>query len=588
MKKYKLFEQVGNVVKVEAPKDELQKLLDIGKLVPNATRIQNLEVDERGNPKVVTVGGKKYIAGILTSKGNFVVYDGRVLKKENGKYTFFTQKDPKTNRESIAIIKGVPDTNLNGIFENKLKQFNLTNVVDLYSVLDDLLNNLQSLINQGAVSYVFKDFNNLLIYFYPNDDTKRLKSKDGQTNFFPTVDTEELMANFRTLDLKRYGIPGQYYLPRTSGGDLVSAQTSVDTTKCGDILKNYLIWASTSMSTGSNSLSPNQISEYKRSIKVCQGLGAYRDWSLKKTDMSGYSIDRQFDPFRGFLGLGEKSLSFKEIKKYLNDLGKQKGFESGGWALLENKINKNDILFEVNIGDLDLNNDIPKENGLSKIIKTKLQEELYKKKKLISEEIIIKDRLLKVFESKENIKNFTKLPKKERERLSLKFLHEIQILNNENLLNENFLDFVKGIFGNIFPGAIDALIEPVIDSLLTGLGLGGYWKQFFVSFITTNPTKMIKAFKSCDDMTDLVASALAEGMIMTLQEKTGTDGTSGTLIRNILGKAFKEQPFIAGLSKSLREPVCELWSGLTDKAKNVYNKLSDKTTDTAITLPKTV
>lgn len=565
---------------VQAPKNELQ-LLNQDIFKGNGRRIVNLEVDPNGYPKVITVGGKSYVAAVLTPKGNYIVYDGRILKKTDGRFSYMTIKDPKTNRNVIAVVRGVPDANLQDIFNEKLVEFGLDKKQDVYYYLSEIKNKLQPLIDSGALSERFRKFNETLTYFYPNDDTQRLNFAQGKTSFEPPIDTEELYTNFREYDLQRYGIPGKFFYPKKSGADLLSAdQGGVDITKCKKYLTDYLVFAAMSMGTGETLLSPSQMSEFRRQIKYCQGRGAYRDdFSLSNDELSGFTIDKRYDPFlrqsRLGFSLPNKNLSFKEIKNYLNDLGRQKGYKSGGWALIENKLKKENIIMETTPNQIiTKRNKIKDDKELSTIVKTKLLEEFERKKKLISEQEIIRKRLSNIIGENTEI---SKLSKKEKERLSKKFIVEIHYLHQQNLINEAFLEFVKGIFGGIFPGVLDSIVEPYVDSLLKGLGLGGYWKNFFVSLFTSNPMTLINALKSCDAMTKLVSEALVEGMVMNLQEKTGTKGTTGIVIRNIMGQALKNQAFIEGLSKSLRDPVCDLYESMTDKAKNVLDKLkSDK------------
>lgn len=214
---------------------------------------------------------------------------------------------------------------------------------------------------------------------------------------------------------------------------------------------------------------------------------------------------------------------------------------------------------------------------LDKKIRKQILEIKEKKEKLLIEEKIIKTRIISIFESEENIKNFSKLPKQKREKIAFAFYGELNRLNESNLINEGFGDMLAKIFGNSFYGILEGLIEPLVDSILGGLGLSGYFKKFLVSLLTTNPAKLVAAFKDCRAMTELVAASVSEALAMMVQEELNMGGTGYGVIRNILGKTFKESQFINSLSDSLENFVCELFSKFTGKATEVYNKLKPAT-----------
>jgi len=214
---------------------------------------------------------------------------------------------------------------------------------------------------------------------------------------------------------------------------------------------------------------------------------------------------------------------------------------------------------------------------IEKKIRKQILEIKEKKEKLLIEEKIIKSRIISIFESEDNIKNFSSLSKQKKEKIAFAFYGELNRLNESNLINEGFGDILAKIFGNSFSGILEGLIEPLVDSILGGLGLSGYFKKFLVSILTTNPAKLVSAFKDCRVMTELVAESISEALFMMMQEEKGFGGTGYNMLRNILGKTFKESQFITSISDSLENFVCELFSKFTGKATQVYNKLKPAT-----------
>ncbi len=184
-----------------------------------------------------------------------------------------------------------------------------------------------------------------------------------------------------------------------------------------------------------------------------------------------------------------------------------------------------------------------------------------------------------IVESEDNIKNFKKLPKSKQTKIAQKLVVEIGFLHESNILNEQdgLMGFLKGIFGNSLSGILQTIVEPMVNSLLSGLGLSGYFKDFLVSFITTNPLELAKALKSCEAMTSLVAQALSEGLAMMIMREQGLEGSGYTFLRNALGGAVKDTKFIESIESQISGIVCQLYDSMTGKASEVVDKLKPET-----------
>jgi len=219
---------------------------------------------------------------------------------------------------------------------------------------------------------------------------------------------------------------------------------------------------------------------------------------------------------------------------------------------------------------------------LDKNIKKAILETKEKKEKLLIEENLVKSRIMMIFESEKNIKNFHSLSKKKQEKIAYKLLEEINYLQETNLLNEQLMDFLGKIFGNSLGGIFQTVAEPLINSLLSGIGLGGYFKDFLVSFITTNPARLAKAMKSCEELTKLIAEALSEAVFMMIQRQQGLEGQGYTFLRNALGGAVKDYGFVQSIEKQISGIVCELFGKMNDKASGVYDKLKTDVTSGGI------
>ena len=206
-------------------------------------------------------------------------------------------------------------------------------------------------------------------------------------------------------------------------------------------------------------------------------------------------------------------------------------------------------------------------------IKASLLEAKNKKETILIEQNLIRSRIMMIVESEDNIKNFHSLPKSKKTKIANKLIQEIAYLQETSLLNEELMGFLGKIFGNSLGGILQTIVEPMVNSLLSGIGLSGYFKDFLVSFITSNPTRLAKALKSCDELTKLVAESLSEAVFMMIQRQQGLEGQGYTFLRNALGGAVKDTAFIKSIETQISGIVCQLFGQMNDKASNVYDKL---------------
>jgi hypothetical protein len=210
---------------------------------------------------------------------------------------------------------------------------------------------------------------------------------------------------------------------------------------------------------------------------------------------------------------------------------------------------------------------------LQKKIKKSLIETKNKKESILIEQKLIKNRIMMIFENKDNIKNFKSLPKAKQQKIAYKLFEEINYLQETNILNEQLMDFLGKIFGNSLSGVAQTIVEPMVNSLLSGIGLKGYFKDFLVSFITSNPTRLATALKSCDELTKLVAEALSEAVFMMIQRQQGLEGQGYTFLRNALGGAVKDTGFIKSIETQISGVVCQAFDKMTKNASGVFDKL---------------
>jgi hypothetical protein len=215
---------------------------------------------------------------------------------------------------------------------------------------------------------------------------------------------------------------------------------------------------------------------------------------------------------------------------------------------------------------------------LKQEIKRSILEAKEKKEKQLIEQKLVKSRIMMIIESEDNLRNFHLLSEEKQFKLSYSIFEEIGYLDEQGLMTEQVWDYLGKIFGNSVGGIAQTIVEPLVNSILSAIGLGGYFKDFLVSFITTNPLRLAKALKSCDELTKLIAESLTEAVFMMIQKNAGLSGKGYSFIRNSLGGAVKDLSFIQSLEKQLSSIVCSVFGQMNDKASNVYSKLKTNAT----------
>ena len=210
---------------------------------------------------------------------------------------------------------------------------------------------------------------------------------------------------------------------------------------------------------------------------------------------------------------------------------------------------------------------------IEKKIKKVIKETKEQKEKILIEENLVKTRIFAIVESKEVIDNFEFLPEGKKMKIAKNLIEEIRFLDENNILNEQLMDFLGKMFGNSLSGIVQTAVEPIVNSILGGLGLSGFFKNALMSFILKDPRRLAKALKSCNELTALVSEALVEALVMMVQEQQGMQGTGYTILRNTLLGAIQDTKVVIELQDKLEDTVCGVYNNFNKKASNVYEKL---------------
>ena len=173
---------------------------------------------------------------------------------------------------------------------------------------------------------------------------------------------------------------------------------------------------------------------------------------------------------------------------------------------------------------------------LDKKIKKKLLETKEQKDRLIIEQEIVRSRIMMIFESEDNLKNWNNLSDEKRFKISCKFLQEVSFQQQNGVINEQFMDIIKNIFGSSIGGGLgQAVLEPAVSWILSGLGMenNSYIKKFVVSFLTQKEG-FWNYLKDCKTLTKGIAESIAKATLAQVQQSTGTGGFWMDAVRNTL------------------------------------------------------
>ena len=205
-------------------------------------------------------------------------------------------------------------------------------------------------------------------------------------------------------------------------------------------------------------------------------------------------------------------------------------------------------------------------------VRKKLLEEKQKRQNRLIETRLVESRLKMIVESKSK---FNLLNESQKKKVFIQVIKEINTLEKQGLINEefSFTDILGKLFGQGWSSIAQSIVEPMVKSVLGWFNIRGYFANFIASFIASDPRRIAKVFSDCRETTKLIVEAIAEAMVMTLQDMKELDGMGWNLIRNAVNGAIKEGQFVQDLTNSMADGVCKVFNQFSDKAEDVLDKV---------------
>jgi hypothetical protein len=480
------------------------------------------------------IAGKSIYYG-KNSKGEDIVF-----------YADMTAQNMKTKEKRYWVCEAITNNPLLSTFgiDSKLDKETLT------KTLKNVTANLQSYVDKGAVSNIFKQWNDLLTSTYP-DVTKLVITDENSLpdNDILTTQFSQVPALDRDKGWKNVMI----YLPKGKTKDLqagVVGGIKLDAEGCRTILGQYL-GAALQYNAQVETTPIPQLREFRQQLVKCDGSG-------------------QFDSFQGFTE-GETA----SVKSKLSPYG-----------FLNKKINKRQV-FRILAGKTKyLKAPSPYIIGLNEstdlTIKNVIKENLNKVKNeklrtYSAESKIIKNRASIIVESP--IIN----TKPQQKRLFNDILTESIYLNSQgfskHIIQEQFFDTLKGFFDkedhdSIFDTFKEYMGEWLV-SKLTPLHPDGWMSKSIISSIDDIKINDIEKLLDCSYLTKSISKSIIDGSVGKLEKDNDLDGGLYDMVRNNLFDYVNGNDFLNKLESDITKILCPLLNGITEKLENAHDEIRE-------------
>jgi hypothetical protein len=563
-----LFEQRVEVV--QAPKEELnilQNQLAVGTLTA-------LCRSANGTSQPVNVNNKIYFAGKkVTFKKDpnseyFIVYDGLILKRVGTSCNFEPLKDEK----GLRTYGKIPYKDLQLPMTTVLKNFGIDpNTGDPYYLIDTTTKMLNQRIEQGARSPIFKNWQDMLTYWYPNGevrlDTTKFPGDDDRAVYvypqnFEVNQYRPITA--KDLNLTYLGKDVVIYLPIKAG--TISTDTKIERSpeKCKEDLVKYIRAAFEFQKEGQKDESIN-IPATQTFLQGCYRSGMLKDVEIDETTLGVQFIDKD-NPFKGLRGFGDK-LDINEIMKLL--IGDKFKLQRKGPA----GINPYTRFY------LDRRAQNESTDNLKNIIKENLiRHSKQNDKNLISEKKIIQTRTNLLLENR--ILKFSE----PRERFFNELISEISYLEkqkfNKELIKEEFWGKIKGLFGDNGSEAIFGTFKDYMSKWLVGkltsVNPNGWMGTAIKKSVKDIRVNDIDKLTDCDFMTKRVSSSITDEIINKMKNDQQIDGGISKIVKGGLTKSIDRTELLRSIEEGVSDIICPELGNVDKKLKDKAEEMKSK------------
>ena len=457
-----------------------------------------------------------------------------------------------------------------------LTAFNIDPKLDeatLLKTLNDVTTNLQSYVDKGGVSNIFKQWNDLLTKDYPTatklisgykkDENGEFELDANENKIIIPFDDKILPSN-DILSTQYSQVPAldrdkgwkniMIYLPKGKTKDLQAGKAGgikLDAKGCRTVLGQYL-GAALQYNAKIETTPIPQLREFQQQLVKCDGSG-------------------QFDSFEGF-----KEDETAEVKGKLSPYG-----------FLNKKIDKRQV-FRILSGKtkylkapspyiIGLNEST--ESNIKSLIKENLTKVKTEKLRTYSAESkIVKGRASIIVES-------TILKTKPQQR---KFFNDILTesiyLNSQgfskHIVQEQFFDTLKGFFDKEdFDSIYDTFKQYMgewLVSKLTPLHADGWMSKLIMESIQDVDVNDFEKLLDCSFLTKSISKSIVDGSVGKLNKDNDLDGGLYDMVRNNIFDYVNNNDFLNKLESDITKILCPLLNGVSEKLDNAHEEIRDK------------
>ena len=435
-----------------------------------------------------------------------------------------------------------------------LTSFNIDPKLDevtLLKTLDNVTANLQTYVDKGAVSNIFKQWNELLSKDYPkaklltNIEDKVLPDSDVLTTQFTQVPGLDRDKGWKNIIL---------YLPKGKTKDLQAGVTGgikLDAEGCRTILGQYL-GAALQYNAGVETTPIPQLREFKQQLVKCDGSGQFDSFDGFRENETA-SVKSKLSPY-GFLN---KKIDKRQVFRILS--GKTKYLKAPSPYIIG--LNEST--------DLKIKSLI-KEN-LTKVKTEKL-------KTYSAESKIVKGRASIIVES-------TILKTKpQQKKLFNDILTESIYLSSQgfskHIIQEQFFDTLKGFFDKEdFDSIYDTFKQYMgewLVSKLTPLHSNGWMTKLIINAIDDVKVSDFEKLFDCSFLTKSISKTIVDGSVGKLKKDNDLNGGLYDMVRDNIFDYVNDNDFLNKLESDITKILCPLLNGLSDKLDNAHDEIRDK------------
>lgn len=229
--------------------------------------------------------------------------------------------------------------------------------------------------------------------------------------------------------------------------------------------------------------------------------------------------------------------------------------------------NTTNYSLSLNSGSTTLARESIKDRELKNLIRESLLDIKRTKKKInLAEGEIINNRIKLISEHR------TLKTRPQKDKFFNELMMEMAYLNSQGydsrLINENFLDMLKGLFGTAADSTLQYFKETIAKWLIekiTPMDPNGWMANIIIAGVGNVPIGEITRLTECNYLSDVLSKSIVEGAVNKYKNEQGLTGPFYDILRNGVIEMLEDTKFGQVVEHAIGELVCPLLGGIKDK-----------------------